>query len=44
LAFAVLKNRKAHGHFHPEKTGLKRDLDFFIVAFGFATLALFVPT
>ncbi len=43
LAFAVLKNRKAHGHFHPEKTGLKRDLDFFIVAFGFATLALFVP-
>ena len=43
LAFAVLKNRKAHGHFHPEKTGLKRDLNFFIVAFGFATIALFVP-
>lgn len=43
LAFAVLKNRKVHGHFHPEKTGLKRDLNFFIVAFGFATLALFVP-
>jgi cation:H+ antiporter len=43
LAFAVLKNRKALGHFHPERTGLKRDLDFFIFAFGFATLALFVP-
>lgn len=43
LAFAVLKNRKATGHFHPEKTGLKRDLNFFLVAFGFATLALFVP-
>jgi cation:H+ antiporter len=43
LAFAVLKKRKATGHFHPEKTGLKRDLNFFIVAFGFATLALFVP-
>lgn len=43
LAFAVLKNRKATGHFHPEKTGLKRDLNFFILAFGFATLALFVP-
>jgi cation:H+ antiporter len=43
LAFAVLKNRKVHGHFHPERTGLKRDLDFFIAAFGFATLALFVP-
>lgn len=43
LSFAVLKNRKATGHFHPEKTGLKRDLNFFILAFGFATLALFVP-
>lgn len=43
LAFAVLKNRKASGHFHPEKTGLKRDLDFFIAAFAFATIALFVP-
>ena len=43
LAFAVLKNRKANGHFHPERTGLKRDLNFFIIAFGFATLALFVP-
>jgi cation:H+ antiporter len=43
LAFAVFKNRKANGHFHPEKTGLKRDLNFFILAFGFATLALFVP-
>lgn len=43
LSFAVLKNRKATGHFHPEKTGLKRDLNFFLVAFGFATLALFVP-
>lgn len=43
LSFAVLKNRKSTGHFHPEKTGLKRDLDFFLVAFGFATLALFLP-
>ncbi len=43
LAFAVLKNRKSNGHFHPERTGLKRDLNFFIVAFGFATIALFVP-
>ncbi len=43
LAFAVLKNRKSSGHFHPERTGLKRDLDFFIAAFAFATAALFVP-
>jgi cation:H+ antiporter len=43
LAFAVLKKRTASGHFHPERTGLKRDLDFFIAAFAFATIALFVP-
>jgi len=43
LSFAVLKNRKVTGHFHPEKTGLKRDLNFFLIAFGFATIALFVP-
>lgn len=43
LAFAVLKRRKVHGHFHPERTGLKRDLDFFIAAFVFATIALFIP-
>jgi len=43
LAFAVLKNRKTNGYFHPEKTGLKRDLNFFLLAFGFATFALFVP-
>jgi len=43
MSFAVLSRRGAKGKFHPEKTGLKRDLDFFIAAFGFATLALFVP-
>jgi len=43
LSFAVLKNRKITGHFYPEKTGLKRDLNFFLIAFGFATIALFVP-
>ncbi len=43
LAFAVLKRRGVHGHFHPERTGLKRDLNFFIAAFAFATIALFVP-
>ena len=43
LAFAVLKRRGVHGHFRPEKTGLIRDLNFFIIAFGFATIALFVP-
>jgi cation:H+ antiporter len=43
MAFAVLKKRGALGRFHPEKTGLRRDLDFFIVAFSFAALALFIP-
>jgi cation:H+ antiporter len=43
LAFAVLKRRGAQGHFHPEKTGLIRDLNFFIAAFIFATIALFIP-
>lgn len=43
LAFAVLKKRGAHGEFRPEKTGLLRDLNFFLAAFAFATLALFIP-
>ena len=43
LAFAVLKKRGVHGEFRPEKTGLIRDLNFFLAAFAFATLALFIP-
>jgi cation:H+ antiporter len=43
LAFAVLKRRGAQGHFHPEKTGLIRDLNFFIAAFVFAAIALYIP-
>ncbi len=43
LAFAVLSKRGAQGQFNPEKTGLLRDLNFFIAAFGFATLALYIP-
>jgi cation:H+ antiporter len=43
LAFAVLKKRGVHGEFRPEKTGLVRDLNFFLAAFSFATLALFIP-
>ncbi len=35
LAFAVLKRRGVQGHFHPEKTGLIRDLNFFIAALCF---------
>lgn len=43
MAFAVLSKRGAKGDFRPEKTGLTRDLNFFLAAFGFATLALYVP-
>src|SRR5574343_1799212 len=43
LAFAVLAKRSVHGEFRPEKTGLLRDLNFFLAAFAFATLALFIP-
>jgi cation:H+ antiporter len=43
MAFAVLAKRGSKGAFHAEKTGLTRDLDFFIVAFAFAIIALYVP-
>ena len=43
LAFAVMGKRGLQGHFTPERTGLIRDLNFFIAAFAFSTVALFVP-
>ncbi len=43
MALSVLAKRKLAGHFRPERTGLIRDLNFFILAFAFATIALYVP-
>ncbi len=43
MAFAVLPQRGLRGHFEPETTGLARDLNVFLVAFGVAALALYVP-
>ena len=43
MALAVWKKRGAQGHLTPEKTGLKRDLDFFLAAFALSAVALFVP-
>lgn len=43
MAMSVLKRRGVVGHLRPEKTGLTRDLDFFILAFAFAAAALFIP-
>lgn len=43
LAVAIIKKRRLSGALTPEKSGLKRDLDFFLFAFALAGLALLVP-
>ncbi len=43
MAISVWKRRGTHGNLRPERTGLVRDLNFFIVAFGFAALAMYIP-
>ena len=43
MAASVLRKRGIAGHLRPEKSGLDRDLDFFLLAFGLATAALFIP-
>ncbi|MDP2152792.1 MAG: sodium:calcium antiporter [Methylotenera sp.] len=43
MAVSVWHRRGTHGHLRPERTGLARDLNFFIIAFSFAAIAMFVP-
>lgn len=43
MSAAVLKRRGPRGHLTPERTGLTRDLNFFLMAFALAAVALFVP-
>lgn len=43
MAISVWKQRGTQGDLRPERTGLVRDLNFFIIAFGFAAIALYVP-
>ena len=43
MSMAVLKKRGRDGHLTPERTGLKRDLDFFLMAFSLSLVAMFVP-
>lgn len=43
MAVAVAKKRGFQGHLMPEHSGLTRDLHFFLAAFAFSTLALFIP-
>ncbi len=43
MAASVWKRRGTQGHLRPERTGLTRDLNFFIAAFVFAAAALYIP-
>ena len=43
LAIATLGKRGLGGAFTPEISGIRRDLNFFLLAFGAATVAMFVP-
>ncbi len=43
MALSVWKRRGSHGHLMPERTGLTRDLNFFLAAFTLSCVALFVP-
>ncbi len=43
MGASVLKRRGMQGHLTPERSGLKRDLDFFLMAFVLAFAAMFVP-
>ncbi len=43
MAISVWKRRGTQGHLRPERTGLLRDLNFFIMAFSFAAIAMYVP-
>ncbi len=43
MSVAVVRRRGLKGYLAPEKSGLKRDLDFFLLAFLLALVAMFVP-
>lgn len=43
MTLSVLNRRGLAGHLRPERTGLTRDLNFFLVAFLIAAGALFIP-
>jgi cation:H+ antiporter len=43
VAIFAAQRRGWRGQFHPERTGMQRDLIWFIGAFGLSTVAIFVP-
>jgi len=43
MALSVIKRRGINGKVSPEKTGFVRDLNFFLIAFFLAAIAMYVP-
>jgi cation:H+ antiporter len=43
LFIATLRKRGLQGHFNPERSGVMRDLNFFLIAYALACVALFLP-
>ena len=43
MALSVLRRRGWAGHLRPERSGLRRDLGFFLIAYAIAIVALFIP-
>ncbi|MDD5411118.1 MAG: TMEM165/GDT1 family protein [Methylobacter sp.] len=43
MALAIIRRRGLLGHIQPERSGLVRDLQFFLFAFAVAAVAMFVP-
>jgi cation:H+ antiporter len=43
MSMGTIGQRGPKGALRPERTGLRRDLDFFLFAFGIAAVALFLP-
>ena len=43
MAVSVTRRRGASGRFAPERVGLTRDLNFFLVAYSLSCVAMFVP-
>ena len=43
MTLAVLRQRTARGRVAPERSGFNRDMNYFLVAFALAAIAMFVP-
>jgi len=44
MAVFAARRRGVNGELHPERTGLRRDLTWFLFAFGVGSAAIFLPT